>query len=163
MISSWHIFESTKIGIPQLAHSPIIIIKSVHLRIKFFFKEMNFLQSNPVAVSCVLISKLFHPLVVLLEIALKAHKTKQSHNIQNGKKIHINLLIFSSSPILRRIGLVSFIPFGRRGKGERNNILLSYPFFLLFFLLSLRKGSERRKHEIVKLFMFQRKIKLISP
>lgn len=76
MVSSWHIFESTKIGVPQLAHSPIIIIKPVHLGIKLFFNEMYFLQSNPVLVSCVLILKLLHPLVVLLEIALKAHKNK---------------------------------------------------------------------------------------
>lgn len=86
MVSSWHTFENTKISIPKLAHNPIIIIKSVHLRVKFFFKEMYFLQSNPVAVSCVLISKLFHPLVVLLVTALKAHKKNQSHNTQNGKK-----------------------------------------------------------------------------
>lgn len=90
MVSSWHIFESTKIGIPQLARSPIIIIKPVHLGIKLFFKEMYFLQSNPVLISCVLILKLFRPLVVLLEIALKAHKNKQSHNTENGENKQIN-------------------------------------------------------------------------
>lgn len=82
--SSWHIFEVTKISIPQLAHSPVILIKISALSNKSFLKGMHFLQSRHVAVTSVVISKLFHLPVVLLKIALKEHK-KQSHNTQNGE------------------------------------------------------------------------------
>jgi len=44
VISSWHIFEGTTIGISQLAHSPIIIIKISALTDKVFLSR-NVLSS----------------------------------------------------------------------------------------------------------------------